>query len=276
MPEFKNITLEIADRVATLVLNRPYARNSLNTEALSEIHRALGVVEDNEDAGVLVLTGAGEAFCAGVSLKGYSIDNREELRQGFREVAMWWHQMLHRITRLPMPVLCAVNGIAVGGGMGLALASDIAICNETAKFYASWMANGMANDGGSSYTLTKIVGFRRAIELMLTNRTLDAYEAQEWGIVNRVYEGEKFTEMTASIGQQLADGPTHLQKFVKQTFHDGWRRSLEECTEHECMNILEALEHPYAKERLNAFDRGERTNALQVNLDQVEMKTIDS
>ena len=82
--------------------------------------------------------------------------------------------------------------------------------------------------------------------------------------------------MTASIGQQLADGPTHLQKFVKQTFHDGWRRSLEECTEHECMNILEALEHPYAKERLNAFDRGERTNALQVNLDQVEMKTIDS
>ena len=276
MPEFKNITLEIADRVATLVLNRPYARNSLSTEALAEIHRALGVVEDNEDAGVLVLTGAGEAFCAGVSLKGYSIDNREELRQGFREVAMWWHQMLHRITRLPMPVLCAVNGIAVGGGMGLALASDIAICNETAKFYASWMANGMANDGGSSYTLTKIVGFRRAIELMLTNRTLDAYEAQEWGIVNRVYEGEKFTEMTASIGQQLADGPTHLQKFVKQTFHDGWRRSLEECTEHECMNILEALEHPYAKERLNAFDRGERTNALQVNLDQVEMKTIDS
>ncbi len=276
MPEFKNITLEIADRVATLVLNRPYARNSLSTEALAEIHRALGAVEDNEDAGVLVLTGAGEAFCAGVSLKGYSIDNREELRQGFREVAMWWHQMLHRITRLPMPVLCAVNGIAVGGGMGLALASDIAICNETAKFYASWMANGMANDGGSSYTLTKIVGFRRAIELMLTNRTLDAYEAQEWGIVNRVYEGEKFTEMTASIGQQLADGPTHLQKFVKQTFHDGWRRSLEECTEHECMNILEALEHPYAKERLNAFDRGERTNALQVNLDQVEMKTIDS
>ena len=71
--------------------------------------------------------------------------------------------------------------IAVGGGMGLVLASDIAICNETAKFYASWMANGMANDGGSSYTLTKIVGFRRAIELMLTNRTLDAYEAQEWG-----------------------------------------------------------------------------------------------
>ena len=275
MSEFKNITLDITDGLATLTLNRPYARNSLNIEALSEIHRALGMVEDDRGAGALVLTGAGEAFCAGVSLKGYSIDNREELRQGFREVAMWWHQMLHRLTRLPMPVLCAVNGIAVGGGMGLALASDMAICNETAKFYASWMSNGMANNGGSSYTLTKVVGFRRAMELMLTNRTLDAYEAQEWGIVNRVYEGEKFKRMMASIGRQLAGGPTHLQAFVKQTFHEGWRRSLEECTEHECMNILQALEHPYAKERLNAFEKGERTNALQVNLDDVKMKIID-
>ena len=275
MSEFKNITLDITDGLATLTLNRPYARNSLNIEALSEIHRALGMVEDDRGAGALVLTGAGEAFCAGVSLKGYSIDNREELRQGFREVAMWWHQMLHRLTRLPMPVLCAVNGIAVGGGMGLALASDMAICNETAKFYASWMSNGMANNGGSSYTLTKVVGFRRAMELMLTNRTLDAYEAQEWGIVNRVYEGEKFKRMMASIGRQLAGGPTHLQAFVKQTFHDGWRRSLEECTEYECMNILQALEHPYAKERLNAFEKGERTNALQVNLDDVKMKIID-
>ena len=275
MSEFKHITLDVTDRLATLTLNRPHVRNSLDIEALSEIHRALGTVEDDRNAGALVLTGAGEAFCAGVSLKGYAIDDREGLRRGFREVAMWWHQMLHRVTRLPMPVLCAVNGIAVGGGLGLALASDLAICNEKARFYASWMANGMANDGGSSYTLTRIVGFRRAMELMLTNRTLDAYEAQEWGIVNRVYEGGKFTEMTASIGRQLADGPTHLQAFVKQTFHDGWRRSLEECTEHECMNILEALDHPYARERLNAFDRGKRTNALLVRLDDAEMKTID-
>lgn len=267
MSEFKNIVLNIVDGVATLTINRPEVRNSLDTETLTEIHRALGLLEDNADAGALVLTGRGEAFCAGVNLKGYSIDRQEELRAGFREVAMWWHQMLHRIARLPMPVLAAVNGIAVGGGLGLTLVSDMAICNEKAKFYASWMSNGMANDGGSSYTLTKIVGFRKAMELMLTNRTLDAYEAEEWGIVNRVYEGEQFSKMTASIAQELADGPTHLQAFVKETFHDGWRRSLEECTEHECMNILTALEHPYAAERLRAFERGEKTNSLQVNLD---------
>ena len=267
MFEFKNIRLDIVDSVATLTFNRPEVRNSLDTETLKEIHRAMGILEDNPDAGALVITGAGEAFCAGVNLKGYSIERQEELRTGFREVAMWWHQMLHRVARLPMPVLAAVNGIAVGGGLGLTLVSDMAICNEKAKFYASWMSNGMANDGGSSYTLTKIVGFRKAMELMLTNRTLNAYEAEEWGIINRVYEGEQFTRMTASIARQLADGPTHLQAFVKETFHDGWRRSLEECTEHECMNILTALEHPYAAERLRAFERGERTNSLQVDME---------
>ena len=267
MFEFKNIRLDIVDGVATLTFNRPEVRNSLDTETLKEIHRAMGILEDNPDAGALVITGAGEAFCAGVNLKGYSIERQEELRTGFREVAMWWHQMLHRVARLPMPVLAAVNGIAVGGGLGLTLVSDMAICNEKAKFYASWMSNGMANDGGSSYTLSKIVGFRKAMELMLTNRTLNAYEAEEWGIINRVYEGEQFTKMTASIARQLADGPTHLQAFVKETFHDGWRRSLEECTEHECMNILSALEHPYAAERLRAFERGERTNSLQVDME---------
>ena len=270
MPEFKNISLNIVDGLATLTLNRPEVKNSLDTETLTEIHRALGILEDDPDAGALVITGEGDAFCAGVNLKGYSIDRREELRAGFREVAMWWHQMLHRVARLPMPVLAAVNGIAVGGGLGLTLVADMAICNENAKFYASWMSNGMANDGGSSYTLTKIVGFRRAMELMLTNRTLNAYEAEEWGIVNRVYEGDQFSKMMTSIGQQLADGPTHLQAFVKETFHDGWRRSLEECTEHECMNILTALEHPYAAERLRAFEKGEKTNSLLVSMEAAD------
>ena len=264
--DYKNILLEIDKGVATLTFNRPNRKNSLDTETLQEIHHALGSVEDSPEAGALVLTGAGDAFCAGVNLRDYDIESTEGLREGFREVAMWWHQMLHRVTRLPMPVLAAVNGIAVGGGLGLTLAADMAICNETAAFYASWMSNGVANDGGSSYTLAKIVGFRRAMELMLTNRTLDAYEAQEWGIVNRVYAGDQFDQMKTSIAQQLADGPAHLQAFVKETFHDGWRRSLEECTEHECMNILTSLDHPYAAERLGAFARGERTNLLQVDL----------
>ncbi len=261
-----HIRLEVADGVATITLARPQVKNSLDVDALKELFEALGTAEDRQDVGCVVLTGEGDAFCAGVNLKGYALEDREALRAGFREVAMWWHQMLHRIVRIPKPVLAAVNGIAVGGGLGLTLAADIAVCNERATFYPSWMSNGVANDGGTSYTLAKIVGFRRAMEWMLTNRTLTAVEALEWGVVNRVYRDAEFSERVAAIARELAAGPTHLQAMVKETFHEGWNRSLEECTEHECMNILKSLDHPYAAERLDAFLRGERTNKLSVHL----------
>ena len=263
---FENIAIDIDERLATITFERPDVKNSLDVDTLHELNIALGQVEDHGEIGALVLTGSGDSFCAGVNLKGYDLADRSGFRSGFREVAMWWHQMLHRIVRLPMPVLAAVNGIAVGGGLGLTLAADIAICSDRATFYASWMANGIANDGGSSYSLARIVGFRRAMELLLTNRTLDAFEAQEWGIVNRVYSGEELPSMTAQIGRDLADGPTHLQAMAKESLHDGWRRSLEEATEHECMNILTSLDDPYAAERLAAFARGERTDSIQVRL----------
>jgi enoyl-CoA hydratase/carnithine racemase len=266
MSERKNIHFDVTDGVATITFNRIHAKNSLDVETLAELFALLGTCEDRSDIGAVVLTGAGDAFCAGVNLKGYDIEDRDRLRAGFREVAMWWHQMLHRIVRLPKPVLSAVNGIAVGGGLGLVLASDLAVCNERATFFASWMANGVANDGGSSYSLAKIVGFRRAMELMLTNRTLSAAEAVEWQICNRMYRNDEFDANVSRIARQLADGPTHLQAFVKETFHEGWRRSLEECTEYECQNILTSLDHPYAAERLGAFKRGQRTNPLMIDL----------
>jgi 2-(1,2-epoxy-1,2-dihydrophenyl)acetyl-CoA isomerase len=266
MNDANPILLDIADGVATITFNRPQVKNSLNIEALSELFTALGTCEDRSDVGAIVLTGKGDAFCAGVNLKGYNLVDRKELRAGFREVAMWWHQMLHRIVRVPKPVLAAVNGIAVGGGLGIVLASDIAVCDEKATFFASWMANGVANNGGSSYSLAKIVGFRRAMELMLTNRTLTAPEAVEWQICNRMYKNEEFAGNVSKIARQLAEGPTHLQAYVKETFHDGWRRSLEECTEHECQNILKSLDHPYAAERLGDFKRGKRNNPLMIDL----------
>ncbi len=262
----KPILLDISDGVATITFNKPAVKNSLDVEALSEFFAALGTAEDRQDVGAVVLTGAGDAFCAGVNLKGYDINDREAVRAEFREVAMWWHQALHRLVRMPKPVLAAVNGIAVGGGLGMVLASDLAVGNTRARFYASWMSNGMANDGGSSYSFVKIMGFRRAMELMMTNRILGAEEALEWQILNRLYKDEDFEANVRMIACDLAAGPTHLQAMVKQTFHDGWRRSIEECTEYECMNILQSLEHPYSRERLAAFKQGERTNRLHVRL----------
>lgn len=261
-----DVLFEVDDGLATITLNRAEAKNSLDVAALRRLYDAFGQCEDRDDVGAILFTGAGDAFCAGVNLKGYRLDDRRRLRVAFREVAMWWHQVLHRIARIRKPVLAAVNGVAVGGGLGMVLAADLAVCCETARFYASWMSNGIANDGGSSYSLARIVGFRRAMELMLTNRTLDAREALEWGIVNRVYDAGSFRDNAAAAARDLAHGPTHLQGFVKDTFHEGWFRPLEHCTERECANILESLDHPYAAERLGAFLRGEKTDRVTVRL----------
>ena len=126
----------------------------------------------------------------------------------------------------------------------MTLAADIAVCNESAAFVCAWHAIGIANDAATSYTLAKIVGFRRAMELMLTNRTLSAAEALEWGIVNRVYGDDEFGDKVALIARDLADAPTHLQAMAKDTLHMGWNRSLEECTAFEIDNVLSSVVHP--------------------------------
>ncbi len=199
--------LEVADGVGRITINRAKAKNSLDIEAMQALYDAFGECEDRDDVGAIVITGTGNSFCAGVNLKGYNLEDRNEFRAGFRLAAMWMHQMLHRIVRIPKPVLAAVNGVAVGAGLGMVLASDMAICKRSATFFASWMANGVANDGGSSYSLTKIVGFRRAMELMLTNRTPGAAEAVEWGICNRAYADTEFEERVTKSPCSWRTGP---------------------------------------------------------------------
>src|ERR1700738_5649769 len=137
MAEAQPILLDITDRVATITINPPQVKNSLDVEALSRVFTALRTCEDRSDVGAVVLTGAGDAFCAGVNLKGYRLDDRAALRAGFREVAMWWHQMLHRIVRIRQAVLSAVNGVAVGGGLGLVLVRDILVCRVKVNFFSS-------------------------------------------------------------------------------------------------------------------------------------------
>jgi enoyl-CoA hydratase/carnithine racemase len=138
---------------------------------------------------------------------------------------------------------------------------------DGARFVCAWHSIGLANDAATSYTLVKIVGFRRAMELMLTNRTLTAAEALDWQILNRVYAPADFATNVAQIAADLAAGPTHLQAMAKSRFHAGWRQSIEECTELEIENVMESLADPYFKKTLADFlgKRG-RSDSVQVRL----------
>ena len=266
--DYECIRYEVIDNVGKITFNLPQYNNALDFKGVKETLDALIQAEDDPEVGCVMFTGEGNAFCAGFNLK--EIPSIEEMRDDikdvathFRHLALWWHQIFHRVIRMPKPVLSAVNGPAAGSGLGLALCADMVVAKETASFLCAWHTIGLANDATTSYSLVKIVGFRRATELMYTNRTLSAQEAAEWQIVNRVYSEEDFEENAWEVAKQLAAGPTHLQGMAKESFHMGWRRSLEEATEFEIQNVMKSVEHPYFLDAHEKFLNKENRSSLE-------------
>jgi len=273
-PAYERIIYEVKDNVGKITFNLPQFNNALDFQGIKETLDALIRAEDDPGVGAVMFTGAGKAFCAGFNLKEIpEIDDmRDDIKDvstHFRHLALWWHQIFHRVVRMPKPILSAVNGPAAGSGLGLSLCADMVIASENASFLCAWHTIGLANDATTSYSLVKIVGFRRATELMYTNRTLSAKEAEEWQIVNRVYGAEDFDANAWDVAKQLAAGPTHLQGMAKESFHMGWRRSLEEATEFEIQNVMDSVEHPYFLQALEKFlSKENRSNLEQVTLPQ--------
>lgn len=267
--DYTSIDYGVIDGVAKITFNLPQYGNALDLNGVQETLDALFHAEADDAVGAVMFTGAGDAFCAGFNLKEIPDvgDGQEGISSHFRELAMWWHQVFHMIVRIKKPVFSAVNGAAAGSGLGIALCSDMVVCREDARFLCAWHSIGLANDASTSYSLVKIVGFRRAMELMYTNRVLSAEDALDWQVVNRVYAKDEFEANAWSIAKDLAAGPTHLQGMAKESFHMGWRRSIEEATEFEIQNVRDSVMHPYFKQALEKFlDKKTRSNVEVVRL----------
>jgi enoyl-CoA hydratase len=173
--------------VRQLTLNRPARLNAMNVSLVQRLHAALDEVEDDRSCRVVILTGAGRGFCAGLDLSGYGTvpghEQRGSIQQGF---ATQQHiaSLIPHLRRLPQPVIAAVNGPAAGGGFALVLGSDIRLAAKSAKFNAAFVRIGLsACDIGTSWLLPRLVGAARAHELMLTGRIFDADEAARIGLV---------------------------------------------------------------------------------------------
>ena len=264
MTDYKSICFEVEKGVGRIEFNLPQYGNALDLAGVRETLNALYRAEADEGVGAVMFTGAGRSFCSGFNLKEIPAGEQQGISNHFRELAMWWHQVFHLIVRIRKPVFSAVNGAAAGSGLGLALCSDMVVCTEDARFLCAWHSIGLANDATTSYSLVKIVGFRRAMELMLTNRILGASEALDWQIVNRVYPREGFQEVARSIAEDLADGPTHLQAMARESFHMGWRRSVEEATEFEIQNVMDSVRHPYFASALDRFMEGKSRSDTEI------------
>jgi 2-(1,2-epoxy-1,2-dihydrophenyl)acetyl-CoA isomerase len=209
------IHLEIRESVAFLSLARPDAANTMNLEFGREFLAAAFAIQAAPNVRAVLLTGQGKNFCFGGDLKGM-VASGADVRAYLSELTTNLHAGMALLARLDAPVIAAVNGTAAGAGLGLVLAADLAIAARSAKFAPAYTGVGLTPDAGCTFLLPRAVGYKRAMELLLTNRVLDAQQALDWGLVNQVVEDDSLTETAAALAARLAAGPAGAFGAVKR------------------------------------------------------------
>ena len=211
-PEAAMTTVETttpADGVTLLTLNRPERLNALDYELVTELHRAIDAIRDDPDCRVVVITGAGRGFCAGLDLRGFGrVPGTEQQGRAQQGMAVQQHiaRLVPQLRSLRQPVIAAVNGPAAGGGLAIALASDIRLASTSASFATSFVRLGISGcDIGISWMLPRLIGASRAWELMLTGRRFDVAEAEALGLVTRVVDDGPTDDGSTADGS-TADG----------------------------------------------------------------------
>ena len=230
------ILYDVKDSVATITLNRPDAYNALNLTLARDVFQATLEADESRDVRCIVITGAGKAFCAGGDVKDFA-DNPDRIGILVKELTTYLHGAVSRLARSLKPVIMAVNGVAAGGGMSLALSGDLVVAAESAKFNMAYSRIAASPDGSSSYFLPRMIGLRRALELHFTNRVLSAREAMDWGLVNRVHPDAEFPAAVRTLACELAQGPTLAFGRAKLLFHQSTQESLETQMELEAQAI---------------------------------------
>lgn len=244
---------EKAGTLIRLTLNRPEAFNAIDVAMARALHEAVSRVDADAEARAVLITGAGRAFCGGGDVAGFHARLDGEIAAHIREITFYLHSAISRMTRLRQPVVAAINGFAAGGGLGLALAPDLAIAAESAKFKMAYVGIGASPDASSSFFLPRLVGLRRAFDLAMLNRTLTAAEAEAWGLVNRVVPDGKLVEEAETIARELAEGPTASFGRIKQLFQRSFDNGLETQMEDETQGIAESSETADFAEGVTAF-----------------------
>jgi enoyl-CoA hydratase/carnithine racemase len=216
---------EVKDRIATLTLNRPDKMNAFTGPMIDRWAWALGDAQRDPEVSVVVVTGAGRAFCAGGDVarmgegKPAPLDHKNTL---------WEH--IHRVPKalevMDKPVIAMVNGVAVGAGMGMALMCDLRIASDTARFSTGYVRVGLVPGDGDTYFLPRLVGSARALELLWTADFVESAEAERLGIVNRVVPADRLAEETVALARRIAAGPQIPIRMIKRLVYQSLRLDL--------------------------------------------------
>jgi 2-(1,2-epoxy-1,2-dihydrophenyl)acetyl-CoA isomerase len=246
------VTVERQGAVATIRMNRPERMNAYDFEMGEALLSALPPIASDPAVRCMVFTGAGKVFSAGgdvVMMGGM----REEAEDRFLDLTVRLHAFVASLRRCRKPVVSAVNGVAAGGGLSMALAGDVVVACESARFALAYQNIGLSPDGGATFFLARAVGTHRAMELTLTGRTLSAAEAASWGLVQRVFPDESFASETASLAERIAAGPTLAYAKAKELYNRALLQPLETQMEEERQGIAESSRTGDFREGVRAF-----------------------
>lgn len=232
--------------VATITMNIPARKNALNFELRAQLREVLEQVNDDASVRAVILTGAGAAFCAGADVEAMAAAGMQQSRARM----LHSHALIRTLYRLEKPVIAAVRGHAVGFGWSLALACDVVMASETAKFSQIFSKVGLAPDGGAVYFLQRNLGQARAKELVYSARMVGAAEALQLGLVNRVVKDEALDEQAKHWAAELADAPTLALVMAKRMFEAGSSPGLDQFLETELLiqpQLKETTDHTEGK-----------------------------
>jgi len=251
MDNYTCIKLETKDKVATITLNRPDVFNAFNDEQSYELQDALKQVKRDKGVRVVVLTGAGKAFCSGQDLKAISGSKNRSLSDSLYKR---YNPIIKAMREMPKPIVCKLNGVAAGAGCSLALACDFIVCSSAAKLIEVFIGVGLVLDSGSSYFLPRVVGSNRAFELATMATKISPEKALEWGMVNRVVDPEKLDEETDGITNYYKNAPTKAIALMKKMLNKSFHSDLNEMLQYEayCQEI--AGNSSDYKEGVSAFN----------------------
>lgn len=228
---YEHITFEVVHHVAHVTLNRPQVINAINTPLGQELYDAFKQIESNSEVRAAILTGAGRGFCAGQDLADrVAIDESLRLSDSVRER---YNLLVAKMQSLRVPLIAAVNGACAGAGFGLALACDLRFAATNAKFTMAFSKIGLAPDSGTSHFLPRLIGVGKALELAWTGDILSADQAEQLGIVNRVFEPEALLPATIEFAEKMAAGPTLAFALTKQAIYQNARATLPDALERE-------------------------------------------
>ncbi|EFV75880.1 enoyl-CoA hydratase-related protein [Cytobacillus oceanisediminis] len=223
---FETVKYEVAKGVAWISLNRPDKLNAFSEQLNKEVQQSIKQASRDKEVRCLVITGEGRAFCSGQDLQGVNedMDHGEVLRR-------FYNPMVLELHKCKKPVIAAVNGVAAGAGMSLALACDFRLLSDKASFLEAFIHVGLVPDAGNLYFLPKLIGHAKAMELAVLGEKVNAQEAKELGLATKVIPMEKWQDEITAFAERLASMPTAAIAIIKKNLKASWESTLEECLE---------------------------------------------